>query len=441
MKKRSAKLKWIGLGIAGLSAVLSGSALAHSDLTVESKGGLKVFNPADSSYWFAVGGRLNLDEAIYSGSTGDKANNFASGGNIRRSLLKFHGGLGEDFSYAVSLNFDGTNVGFNDAWLGAAKAFSGMVDKAWVRIGQFTPPTSIDDAPNYGTSDNAVFMESALATSAFSTPTQVYGVQASASLVESAVLSAAVYQPAKSTAGNANFGNNTRSDRVGSSVRLTFVPVRGEDAVLHLGAIGRYQSVNKTDAAGANTQQASLFWTAPELQSRQVNGSNANLNRLLLNTGAQFRAKSYNVVTGEALGIWGPASVQGEYYSTSVQQLPMATTTTKNLRFNGYHLQVAYVLTGESRGYCFTNGVLHNPKPTQKYGAWELAARYSFVNLNDRNVYGGAEHNTTLGLNWFANDNIHLAANYIRANIRPNTGATNPKRQLDIFGLRVGLSF
>ncbi len=447
MKKRSTTLKLVGLGLAGLGAAFSGAALAHVDQTVESKGGISVFSKADNAYWFSLGGRLNLDEAIYSGGYQDKGNNFASGGNIRRALLKFGGGLGDDFSYNMTLNFDGSTVKFNDVWLGASAEMGGVIDRASVRVGQFTPPTSLDDAPNYGTLDNNVFMESALATSAFSTPSQVYGVQLGASVLDSSMLSVAMYQPSKQETGN--FGNTTHTDRLGGSVRATFVPVRADDTVLHLGAVGRYQSVNKNGAGNAAYSQTNLFSTAPEMQSRQVNGSVATgstYNNLLLNTGS-LRIASYNVGTLEALGIWGPISVEGEYYRTSVQRVPVVSVdkTANNLRLGGGHLQAAYVLTGESRGYDFATGTLRNPKPADKCGAWEIAARYSFVNLNDQDVNGGSEHNATVGLNWFVNDNVRLAANYIRANIRPGTrtGITSvlPKRQLDIFGLRAAVTF
>jgi len=442
MSKRSTTLKLVGLGLAGLGTVFSGAALAHADQTVESKGGINVFSKADNAYWFSLGGRLNLDEVIYSGGYQDKGNNFASGGNIRRALLKFGGGLGDDFSYNMALNFDGTNVKFNDLWLGASTEMGGVIDKAYVRVGQFTPPTSLDDAPNYGTLDNNVFMESALATSAFSTPSQVYGVQLGASVLDSSMLSVAMYQPSKQETGN--FGNTTHTDRLGGSVRATFVPVRADDTVLHLGAVGRYQSVNKNGLGNAAVSQTNLFSTAPEMQSRQVNNNNAtNTGNLLLNTGS-LRIASYNVATLEALGIWGPISVEGEYYRSSVQRVPVSTQTrANNLRLGGGHLQAAYVLTGESRGYDFATGTLRNPKPADKCGAWEIAARYSFVNLNDQDINGGSEHNATVGLNWFVNDNVRLAANYIRANIRP-TSAIKPavaKRQLDIFGLRAAVTF
>lgn len=443
MRKRSTTLKWMGLSIASLSAVLAGPVMAGMEAT--SEGGIKVFNSADSAYWGSIGGRLNLDEAIFSGNATDKGNNFSSGANIRRALVKFAGGLGDSLSYNLTLNFDGTNVGLNDLWLGASADFSGsVIDKAWVRVGQFTPPTSIDDAPNYGTLNNNVFMESALATNAFSVPSQVLGLQANASFVDMAVLSAAIYHPSKSASGNTNFGNTQKADRLGGSLRLTVAPIHEEGAVFHVGALGRYQEVNKDGANGTVPTQDNLFWTTPELQSRQVSGS--NLSNLLLNTGTNnIRARSYNVVTAEALGIWGPLSVEGEYYKSAVQRVPTSTTDLGTLQFNGWHVQAAYVLTGEARGYDFATGTLRNPTPAEKCGAWELAARYSVVDLRNRDIQGGAAHNATLGLNWFATEHVYAAANYIRANIKANANAlltnTTVTRQLDMFGLRLGVAF
>jgi phosphate-selective porin OprO and OprP len=214
-----------------------------------------------------------------------------------------------------------------------------------------------------------------------------------------------------------------------------------DDVVYHLGVMGRYQSMN--NALGATPIfQNNLFQTTPEARARQTGQ--------LVNTG-NLRGRSYNVVNGEALAMWGPATIEGEYYEAIVQRIPTATDynapTLGNPHFYGWHVEAAYVLTGEHRRYDFGTGTLRNPIPCSKTGAWEVAARYSFVNLLDKNVYGGSEHNATLGLNWFVNEHVKVSANYIRANIHP-TGtiagqapASSAKRQLDIVGLRFALAF
>lgn len=475
-KKRSANLKRIGLTLAGLGALVSGSAMAAGGLQVQSDGGLKVCDPTCGDFWFSLGGRLNFDETLFAGGFQDKRGDFPSGANIRRALLGFEGGVGPYLSYNLTLDFAGgfgaehlnrTTVDFDDAWIQACSEYEGPINRAAVRFGQFTPPVSIDAWGDTGLENDTMFLEPALATTAFTIPTKVLGVWFDSTAMDMFALSAAVYHPRQNNTTHANnenshnnYQNANRSDRMGGSVRLTFVPVHTCDTVYHLGVIGRYQAVNHKNADGPAFQD-NLFATGPEARARNTNrlvttGGITDGTALPVGLANSIRARSYNVVTGEALALWGPLTVEGEYYSANVQRVPTITDarTRGNPRFNGWHAEAAYVLTGESRVYDFVRGTLGNPKPCSKAGAWEIAARFSFINLVDRtrNVNGGSEHNMTFGLNWFVNDNIRIAANYIRANIRattiPTTGIivpvpapTSPKRQLDIFGLRFGVVF
>lgn len=473
MKKRSTTLKRIGLTLAGLGAVVSTGAVAASGMHVKSEGGIMVYNPADSAYWFSVGGRLNLDETVFMGGSHDKivqeTSPFASGGDIRRAFVKFAGGVGDYLSYNLTLDFartndvdlrgrNGTSVNFEDAYINACSEYTGAIGIANLRFGQFTPPTSIDDWGNYGTDKDNMFLESSLATTAFAIPTKVYGVWFDATAIDMFMLSASVYQPRQNNvnlptlpvgfAQNNNYGDIGRADRLGSALRLTFAPVHTDDTTYHLGVMGRYQSMNN-QFSGTPIFQNNLFMTTPEARARQTGQ--------LVNTGF-LRGKSYNVVNAEALAMWGPATIEGEYYRATVQRVPTAgvdqlPATQGNPRFNGWHVQAAYVLTGEHRVYDFNTGTLRNPKVCSKTGAWEVAARYSFVNMVDKNVYGGSEHNATLGLNWFVNDHVKVSANYIRADISAtnvNNPGSNPpaisvtepgKRKLNILGLRFAVAF
>jgi phosphate-selective porin OprO/OprP len=477
MKKRSTILKRIGLTLAGLGAVVSAGSVGANALHLKSEGGLMVYCPSDSAYWFSVGGRLNFDETVFSGGKYDKLNQFASGGDIRRAFLKFAGGVGDYLSYNLTLDFardhlgrrsrNGTSVDFEDAYINACSEFTGAVGVANLRFGQFTPPTSIDDWGNYGTLNDNIFLESSLATSAFAIPTKVYGVWFDATALDMFMLSASAFQPKQNNvntpnagtvatvngvtttvqghSNNNNYGDVGRSDRAGGALRLTFAPVHTCDTVYHLGVMGRYQSMNH-QVSGAPIRQSNLFETTPEARARQTGR--------LVNTG-NIRGRSYNVVNGEALAMWGPAMIEGEFYQANVQRVPTATDvngpTRGNPRFQGWHVEAAYVLTGEHREYDFATGTVRNPKPCGQAGAWEVAARYSFVNLVDKNIDGGSEHNATLGLNWFVNNHVKVSANYIRAKIHP-TGATAgtplvvsstnlSKRELDIFGLRFSVAF
>jgi len=51
---------------------------------------------------------------------------------------------------------------------------------------------------------------------------------------------------------------------------------------------------------------------------------------------------------------------------------------------------------------------------------WEVAARYSTLDLPDGGVLGGEEENWTVGVNWYVNRNVRVSANYVDAKATPN---------------------
>src|SRR5262249_29258200 len=46
-------------------------------------------------------------------------------------------------------------------------------------------------------------------------------------------------------------------------------------------------------------------------------------------------------------------------------------------------------------------------------GAWEVAVRYDWLDLNDKNITGGIQEDWTLGLNWYLNNNFKIQFDYI----------------------------
>jgi phosphate-selective porin OprO/OprP len=82
-------------------------------------------------------------------------------------------------------------------------------------------------------------------------------------------------------------------------------------------------------------------------------------------------------------------------------------------------VQTTYTLTGESRGYNKKDGVMNGISPDEQVGeggcgAWELALRYSMLDLNDDQVQGGEVFSTTAGVNWYLNDNARVMFNLNR---------------------------
>lgn len=141
----------------------------------------------------------------------------------------------------------------------------------------------------------------------------------------------------------------------------------------------------------------------------------------------------------EFAGVYGPFSVQSEFIQTKLKR-----DGASDLDFDGWYAYASYFLTGESRAY--KNGIFDRTKPKSPvgkggYGAWEVAARYSTLDLNDDTVTGGELDNVTLGVNWYATDNIRFAANYVNVLDVDRPGNANDDLDGDIFAVRAQVDF
>ncbi len=95
--------------------------------------------------------------------------------------------------------------------------------------------------------------------------------------------------------------------------------------------------------------------------------------------------------------------------------------------FWGGYTYVSYFLTGEHLPWSRESGTLGRVKPHENFflvnacdgergggwGAWQVAARYSHIDLNDADVFGGESDSVTLGLNWYWNQNANMQFNYV----------------------------
>lgn len=52
------------------------------------------------------------------------------------------------------------------------------------------------------------------------------------------------------------------------------------------------------------------------------------------------------------------------------------------------------------------------------WGAWQVAARWSNLSLSDKDIQGGRQENTTLGLNWYWTPYSKVVFNAVHGRIR-----------------------
>lgn len=233
--------------------------------------------------------------------------------------------------------------------------------------------------------------------------------------------------------------------------RATVCPIyenEGEQ-VLHLGAsfqwrradLGRSIQPGGTGNAYADTQGVARFRARPEIRDAVGIGSTEILGGdtgRFVDTGF-ILASDVCTYGSEFLWIDGPFSLQGEAGCAQVQDARSIYPASQFNRFRGDPVfwgasaQVSYFLTGEHRGYDRRFGTFDRPKVANNFnpkncadggdecgevanpgwGAWELAYRYSYLDLNDNGINGGLLSQHTFGVNWYFNDNFKVQFNYL----------------------------
>jgi phosphate-selective porin OprO/OprP len=152
-----------------------------------------------------------------------------------------------------------------------------------------------------------------------------------------------------------------------------------------------------------------------------------------------FTSRQYMVVPEFAM-VWGPFSLAAEYFGCWFNDTNYAaesptfgdpTPPTGNVGttfFQGAYVEALYFLTGEHRPYnkyggsgaAFTRVIPHRPfyfvpgefRHLFSSGAWQVGARYQWIDLEDKGIPGGVLQDVTLGLNWFLNPNLKFQWNY-----------------------------
>ena len=197
--------------------------------------------------------------------------------------------------------------------------------------------------------------------------------------------------------------------------------------LVHTGFATEYRSFN-TDLAITQLGQNVRLRTRGDLRI-----DSATLTPNYGDTG-NFFAQGQTLIDPEIAVVWGPWTLQAEYNAgwfngARTTQLKDGQVL-NNVMFNGGYAEALYFLTGENKSYNRQGGFFNQVVPKNnfnlsegKYGAWQVGARYDWMDLNSGLITGGRNQNGTLGLNWFLNPNIRFQFNtvfsYINNKVEP----------------------
>ena len=242
--------------------------------------------------------------------------------------------------------------------------------------------------------------------------------------------------------------------------RLTCVPWSACDdrRLLHLGVASSYRGLD---------QDADLTTGNIRVRSRaSLRNGPGPLNPTIADTNFAGRlfAESETLIAPEAAAVLGPWTVQTEYVSgflnsTTFTPIAGVPTDVDQVHFQGSYIHVLYFLTGEHREYDrhearfgrvvpYENlSLLPNRGGLNGLGAWQIGARYGFLDLNDGAVQGGHIQDLTIGLNWFLNPHSKFQFNYIVQHVdntlRNSAGVITAENDADLtgFGVRFAHDF
>jgi phosphate-selective porin OprO/OprP len=278
---------------------------------------------------------------------------------------------------------------------------------------------------------------------------------------------------------NGSSGDFFGDGQSGVQGRLTGLALYEDEGrhLLHLGISGGWRD-GSTNLANSPLNTIQLR-ARPELRDDDPAGSpsgaqalpNADSSRMI-DTGL-IAANTEYLMGLETMYIRGPFSFQAEYGFNWVDNAVgiLAGTTfhplpsPQNYMFHGGYVQVAYTLTGESRGpnydkrfgamgryYLGNKGPFSNAwfvrdengRLIPSWGAWEIAARYSYVNLNDgsgaNRIQGGEMEGLSLALNWYLNTNLTVMMDWVYDN-RYDVPADTIAGYTNGFGVEVQFQF
>lgn len=375
----------------------------------------------------------------------------SDGTNFRRAYLGVQGKVFGDWSYNVNLNFGGSNGTESSGTIQSLYVqYDGWAPFAF-RAGAFPPNTGLEDSVSAqdtiflersGPSDvirNLVGGDGRHSLSLFYAGEELF---VSASLTGGRVADAAVFDEQMAVAGRVAY-----TTKVGENSRIVLS-----------GSIGDLFRAPDASAAASSVRNINIQ-LAPELT---VDSGGIKL----ISTGS-INTDSVFYWGLEAGANFGPFYASAGYFNYDVNR---RQTALDDFGFHGWYAQASYMLTGEARGWNPQNATYQNPKPAAPlsldegggWGAWEIAARYSMVDLNDDEgsaglpmpvdgIRAGQQEIWTVGLNWYVNTVIKFGLDYQHIDIdRISTAAAVPNfatpypqlgQTIDAVSLRSQVSF
>ena len=379
------------------------------------------FETYDQTFKFKIGARLHLDAAGHPGdlplnSTGTATVNPTDGIEVRRGRIYMGATILEDWEFFFDIDFADDEVSVKDMLL----TYSGF-DWGRFTVGSQKQPYSVgvemssNDLPfvERGVDNELIipFIDRALG-GRFDSNGEHWHV------------AAGVY-------GDGIDPTETLDEGWGLAARAVYTPILNDERILHLGFRAAYREPSSSSGEEA-----------------QVRTETSHFSNLFISDTMPIPNTNRVILYGpEAAFACGPFSIFGEYNRAHLEVGGGAP----NLDFQSGHVALTWSLTGESRAASYTMKSSefkrlkpkHDFSPTNgTWGAFELATRYSYVDVSDGNTRGGQEGRISTALNWYLNPIVRIMFDWTHVtNAKNGSITTNTADGTDILTGRFQFMF
>ncbi|MEA2824167.1 MAG: phosphate-selective porin OprO and OprP [Alphaproteobacteria bacterium] len=394
-----------------------------------------------------------------------------SGTMTRRAYLGVEGRAFGEFSYEYRMNFGDTRSFLTNPFINIARVSYNVGDLAnlgeshfRIDAGLIRPILTYEDTTS---SAALIFLERAdavnVATTSYGGGTPRLGFQLTFQTPDTLrpgdnLLVSGALTGQNSVSNNTAFPSNATFDGTKIFGRIAYRLSLGDfDGIQVGGSASRIVSVGGSGAAdGAHIV---TLQDHPEIR---VDGHR------LVSTG-EISAKGGSLLGLEAVGNIRDVYISGEFYEFGVDRAPNCAgcVISGDPSFSGWYVTASWVLTGERRIYqpvatnssfaTFTNPHLATAFSFdgRDWGAWEIAARYSDLDLNWHAgtlqttcagafigcIRGGEEKIWTFGLNWYLSNNIRMQFDYMAIDVNKlNASGQQIGQVLGAIGTRLQLT-